>query len=93
MSKSITLTKIPLSSLIQVLTQLYEEGADYIDISGELNPASENDIIKLTVKPEYYLDSEEENSETDPEYLFTEEIEPTKEDINPISDDDINDLI
>ena len=85
MSKPIKLNKVPLASLIQALTHLYEEGADFIDIAGESTPESDNDVIKVTVRPEYYSD--------DDDYDDDEEIEPNKEDINPISDDDINDLI
>jgi len=94
MKTPITLNKIPISSLIKVLQQIYEEGADYIDLQGEQTPGDANDIIKVTVRPEYYIDEqgEPEQDETDPEYLFTEIKEP-KEDINPISDDEINDLI
>ena len=92
MKTPIKLTKIPIASFIKVLQHLYEEGADYIDLQGEKTDGEDNDVIKVTVRPEYYVgDSEEEDNETDPEYLFTE-IEP-EEDINPISDDDINDLI
>ena len=92
MSKPIKLNKVPIASLIQVLTHLYEEGADFIDITGESTSDSDNDIIKVIVRPEYYL---EEDSETTPEYLFTEEEynEPTEENINPISDNNINDFI
>lgn len=92
MSKPIKLNKVPIANLIQVLTHLYEEGADFIDIAGEETPGEQNDIIKVTVRPEYYNTEDEEQSETDPEYLVTE-VKPPQEDINPISDDDINDLI
>jgi|32_taG_2_1085360.scaffolds.fasta_scaffold03173_5 hypothetical protein len=91
MSKPITLNKIPVANLIQVLTHLYEEGADFIDIHGEPVEGKENDILKVTVRPEYY-NTEEEQSETDPEYLVTE-VKPPADDINPISEDDIDDLI
>lgn len=97
MKKSINLNKIPITSLINVLQHLYEEGADYIDIQGEHTPGDENDVIKVTVRPEYYVgeldDDDSEQDKTDPEYLFTEIEEEPKEDINPISDDEINDLI
>ena len=96
MKTPITLNKIPISSLIKVLQQIYEEGADYNDLQGEQTHGDANDIIKVTVRPEYCIDEqgglEPEHDETDPEYLSTEINEP-KEDINPISDDEINDLI
>lgn len=98
MKTPIKLNKIPIASLINVLQHLYEEGADYIDLQGEHTPGDANDVIKVTVRPEYYVgepdgDDDSEQDKTDPEYLFTEIEEEPKEDINPISDDEINDLI
>ena len=96
MSKKLPLklNKVPIPNQIQILTHLYEEGADFIDIEGEEAPGAENDIIKVTVRPEYYTSGEDvdESLETDPEYLITE-VKPSEEDITPISDNDINDLI
>jgi len=94
--KKLRLNKVPVSSLIQVLSQLFEDGADFIDIEGEAQEGKENDIIKVTVRPEYYIDSDgkSEDDEDDPEYLFTEHPyeEPDKK-LKPLSDEDINDLI
>jgi hypothetical protein len=94
MKNPLKLNKVPISSLIRILSSLYEEGADFIDIEGEKQEGEKNDVIKVTVRPEYYTteNSESEQHETDPEYLLTE-VKPPEEDINPISDDDINDLI
>ena len=52
------LRKIPLEPLIQILQDLYDSGADYIDISGEQNGEGESlkDIIQITVKPDYMSD-------------------------------------
>ena len=94
--KHLKLNKIPVTSLIHVLTKLYEEGADFIDIEGEPQEGKENDIIKVTVRPEYYIDAKghTESDEDDPEYLFTEQpYEAPDEELNPLSDEDINDLI
>lgn len=96
MKKQLRLNKVSVSSLIQVLSQLFEDGADFIDIEGQEQEGKENDIIKVTVRPEYYIDSDgkSEDNEDDPEYLFTEHPyeEPDKK-LNPLSDEDINDLI
>lgn len=74
------LRKIPLESLLEILQQLYEDGADYIDISGEVNKdgSIERDVIKITVKPEYLMDDYEEDIE---------------DRVHILSDEDINDLI
>ena len=78
------LRKIPLEGLIQILTNLFEEGADYIDISGEQDNREEGpiDIIKITVKPEYMSDDSEVEIEVD-----IEDQKPS------LSEDDLNDLI
>jgi hypothetical protein len=79
------LRKIPLEGLIQILTNLFEEGADFIDISGEQDNREEGpiDIIKITVKPEYMSDDSEVEIEVDIQ----------EERSNSLSEDDINELI
>jgi hypothetical protein len=79
------LRKIPLEGLIQILTNLFEEGADFIDISGVQDDREDGpvDVIKITVKPEYMSDENELEIEVD--------IEGEKP--NSLSEDDLNDLI
>ena len=79
-----SLRKIPLEGLIQILTNLFEEGADFIDISGQQDEREEGsvDVIKITVKPEYMSDENELEIEVD--------IEGEKP---SLSEDDLNDLI
>jgi hypothetical protein len=80
-----TLRKIPLEGLIAILTNLFEEGADFIDISGQQDEREEGsiDVIKITVKPEYMSDDTEVEIEVDIE----------DDDKPSLSEDDINDLI
>jgi len=72
------LRKIPLQPLIEILQDLWEGGADFIDISGEQNEEGEDlkDRIQITVKPEYVLNDDDE-----------------EEDNTPLSDEDFNELI
>ena len=87
------LRKVSVIGLIDMLKRIYDDGADFIDIEGEPTD-SDQDMIKITVKPEYYIDQEtEENKmyDTDPEYIVTEQ--DYEENLPPISDEDINDLI
>jgi hypothetical protein len=79
------LRKIPLEGLIEILTNLFEEGADFIDISGEQDNRENGsiDIIKITVKPEYMSDDNDLQIEVDME----------GEKPNSLSEDDINELI
>ena len=79
------LRKIPLEGLIQILTNLFEEGADFIDISGVQDNREDGpvDVIKITVKPEYMSDESELEIEVDIE----------GENPNLLSEDDLNELI
>jgi hypothetical protein len=88
---SIKLTKVSVSGMIDMLKKIYDDGADYVDI--EAHPTDgEQDMIKINVRPEYYMDSEQSDTyDTDPEYMVTEQ--DFEEDFPPISDEDINDLI
>jgi len=78
------LRKIPLEGLIQILTDLFETGADFIDISGVQDDRENGpvDVITITVKPEYMSDGEME-------------IEVDIEGERPISlsEEDLNNLI
>jgi hypothetical protein len=76
------LRKIPLEQLLSILSDLYEDGADYIDISGVASTSKEDpqDVIKITVRPDYM--SNEINEE-----------ESSNVDVRRLSDTDINDLI
>ena len=78
------LRKIPLEGLLQILTNLFEEGAAFIHISGEQDNRENGafDIIKITLKPEYMSDDSEVDIEVDIE-----------EDKPSLSEDDINELI
>lgn len=78
--KTMMLRKIPLEKFIEILQDLYDGGADYVDLSGGETNEGETlvDSIKITVKPEYLSD-------------FNEDVDCTE--LSNLSDDDINDLI
>tara|TARA_R110002126_G_scaffold34974_2_gene107976 strand:+ start:1981 stop:2127 length:147 start_codon:yes stop_codon:yes gene_type:complete len=46
--KKLRLNKVSVSSLIQVLSQLFEDGADFIDIEGEEQEGKYKDYEKTT---------------------------------------------
>jgi len=93
------LRKIPLHPLIEILQDLYESGADFIDLSGEQSEEGEapKDTIQITIKPEYMLHDERDEEDND----VTQEIEldysdddiPSTDKRSLLSEDDINDLI
>jgi hypothetical protein len=93
------LRKIPLLPLIEILQDLYDSGADYIDLSGEQNDEEglTKDLIQITIKPEYMLHDERDGDDVED---VTQEIELDYSDDDipdtksrSLSDDDINDLI
>ena len=91
------LRKIPLGPFIEILQQLFETGADFIDISGESDDESETpkDTIKITVRPEYLSDENDDTIELEQE-VSMDYSDLGDEDYNKpteLSDDDIDALI
>lgn len=97
--------KVPLAPLIQILTDLFDSGADFIDISGENNAEGEapRDLIKINIMPEYMTKENDENEEED-EYSMIEEIQMDYSELyeekeegddnrKSFSDEDIDNLI
>jgi hypothetical protein len=86
------LRKIPLEMLINILQDLYDGGADYVDISGDTDvDGVPRDTIKLTVRPEYLSDFDEESGVSLEQEL---DLDWSEEDLpSSLSDEDINDLI
>jgi 3-dehydroquinate dehydratase len=77
-NKIITLQKIPIKNLMEILSELYNEGADYVDISGM--PDEDQDVISIFVREEY-MNEDDDDEEYD---------EGRNSDL---SDDDLNQLI
>jgi len=94
------LRKIPLGPFIEILTDLFDNGADFIDISGNVNDEGEapRDSLKITVKPEYLspdINNEEEEDLIDlgMDFIIHNETGDDTTSSSPLSDDDIEDLI
>jgi len=82
--------KIPLDELLEILTDLYNRGVDYIDILAPENPTEED---RMTIKFTHEYMSEEaldslEELVNDEEEILDIIITPTK-----LSDDDLNQLL
>jgi hypothetical protein len=84
--------KIPLDELIEILTDLYNRGVDYIDMLAPEDP-TEDDRMTITFTKEYMseeaLDSLGEEAIGDDE----EDILDIKITNNKLSDDDLNQLL
>lgn len=79
----VTFKKIPLSVLISALHDAWNNGADFIDLSG--TPGEEQDFINITVRKEY-IDSDK--IDEDQSFTIEKEIDP-----GPINNDEELDLL
>lgn len=79
----VTLRKIPLKIFIEVLTDAWNKGADFVDIIGTANELQDN--IGIAIKEEYYTKGDKEENDFDIEV----EIDPSKK----LDDEDLNQLI
>jgi hypothetical protein len=60
-SNEIRLKKIPLLVLLEALKDVYERGADYVDIIGV--PGVEQDSIGIAINREYFAPEDEEDDD------------------------------
>ena len=95
--KEVILRKIALQKFIETLVNVYNSGADYVDIIG--TPDENQDTIGIVVHEEYLSKDDIEielvlDDEEDEEEEPYTKIDPlTGNIIPPLSDEDINDLI
>jgi hypothetical protein len=95
-NKQVVLRKIALQPFIETLVNVYNSGADYIDLVG--TPEETQDIISIVVHQDYI--SEAEEGEESFELVIEEDDEEEEEESDKesptkptLSDDDINELI
>lgn len=104
--KDVILRKIHLHSFIQVLTDLYESGVDYVDLCGKNDV--EQDIVDIRFSKDYtvFRDRSEEEAmdlvretfndvtiEKQEEEKLEEELPPPPTTKYKLSDDDLNQLL
>lgn len=70
-NKTVVFQKIPLKDLIETLQSVYNQGADYIDISGI--PNEHQDVIGIHVLEEYLMNEDEEEEEKEDNFLLSED--------------------
>ena len=79
--QEVTLKKIPLKLFIEVLTDAWNKGADYVDIIGIPDDFQYN--IGISIKEEYYTKGDKEDFDVEIE------IDPSRK----LDDEDLNQLI
>jgi hypothetical protein len=67
--------KIPLEQFIQILSDIYDGGTEYIDIVADKSneEGSSTDVMRIVIKPEYTNVIEEEEEDEDISTSFSEE--------------------
>ena len=86
------IAKVPLDDLIEILTDLYNRGVDYIDILAPDDP-SEDDRMTIKFTKEY-MSEEALAEDEDPLEDNEEDILDIKITVNTkLSDDDLNQLL
>lgn len=89
-----TLNKIPLEPLIDILTDIFNNGVDYVDLSGTKGEDGEDlrDTLKISIKSEYLVELEEEDYDDEDHGIEVDYLEK-KDGSTQLSDTDIDDLI
>jgi hypothetical protein len=92
--RTLKLTKIPITAMMQILADLFEDGVDFIDIEGEENEIKgDSDRIKVTIRPEYYSSQPEIELELEQDQEGVSDFLPQIKIDKKLTDEDINDLI
>lgn len=93
--KFLKIQKIPLFALLEILDKLYEDGVEYIDITGEVR--DDKDVIKILVKEEYMSEDIEEDEDAahidDTFNRKPKDNEPSIDFDRKLSEDDIQNLL
>jgi hypothetical protein len=84
-NKEVVLKKIPLKIFLDVLTDAYNKGADFVDIIGIADEIQDN--VGIAIREEYI--SKDDIDELDIEVEFEEE----DDDNDELTDNDLNQLI
>jgi hypothetical protein len=87
-SQKPTIIKIPLHGLLSILTKLYEEGVDYINIyGGEIN--ENKDVLHIHVNPDYYS----KERDVDEQIAKLDNVDQDECIIKHLTDEDLNELL
>jgi hypothetical protein len=82
----VILRKIPVDKLIDLLVEMYNQGVDYIDISGTQDEDQDNMVISFT--RDYMTEEGQKNFKEDDSIDIADRLMNSK-----LSEEDLNDLI
>lgn len=88
-NKEVVLRKIPLKLIIEILTDLWDRGADYVDIIGIPNEVQDN--IAIAALDEYFTKGDDDESRVKDVYEI--DFEEDFEEDTSLNDEDLNELI
>jgi len=94
MENNLTIRKIPVDVLLDLLTNLYNQGVDYVDLIGDINDETQEDRIGIAVYKEYMAKDVDVE-----ELVFPGGTLPLKikeeyfEEFKKLSEDDLNQLL
>jgi hypothetical protein len=104
--QTLRVKKIPLEELLTILENLYEAGTNYIDIEFYIDPKEIQSVITISTCSEYMaspeeleeerlLDESEEDDDEDEDDDIMDQIKKQQDipDIEPLSDDELNELM
>lgn len=88
----ITIKKVPLKALLDILQEVWEKGADYVDIIGVTGDVENNVLIAIR---DDYMNNEEEEDEEEEKSPEEEALDDDDEDDNEdsLTDDELNLLL
>jgi len=90
MEEKTIIHKVPVAMLITLLTDLYEQGVDYVDVIGKKD--EDVDHLGISVRQGYMADEEAVENLKFPKIDFILEKEPPPP-TDTLSEEDLNDLI
>ena len=85
--KEVVLRKIPLKLVIEILTDLWNRGADYVDIIGTMDKVQ--DSIGISFCSDYMNEDMKENFDK----ISAPTVETEEKTISPFDENDLNQLI
>jgi len=95
MENKLTISKIPIETLLNILTDLYEKGVDYVDLIAHQDEESKEDRIGIAVYKDYMAEDAPDRDALEFENGIVE-LKDKDDDIsenNTLSEDDLNQLI